>query len=80
MTSPGSRPERIWIRFPWAAPNSTIRAWAKDNPNEVFLTGTAAEVIPVVRIDRRDIGDGTPGPITLRLLEMFRNQAANNTN
>ncbi len=48
--------------------------------DECFLTGTAAEVIPVVRIDRRDVGDGRPGPITLRLLEMFRNQATNNTN
>ncbi len=41
---------------------------------ECFLTGTAAEVIPVVRIDSRAIGDGTPGAITRRLLEMFRRE------
>ncbi|MDP6107351.1 MAG: aminotransferase class IV, partial [Candidatus Brocadiia bacterium] len=41
---------------------------------ECFLTGTAAEIIPVVRIDSRDIGDGNPGKITLRLLEMFRKE------
>ncbi|HEY1068679.1 MAG TPA: branched-chain-amino-acid transaminase [Pirellulales bacterium] len=39
--------------------------------DEVFLTGTAAEVIPVVKIDSRVIGDGRPGPITLDLIERF---------
>jgi branched-chain amino acid aminotransferase len=39
--------------------------------DECFLTGSAAEVIPVTSIDRRPIGDGTPGPITLRLTEAF---------
>ncbi len=38
---------------------------------EVFLTGTAAELIPVVEIDRRSIGDGVPGPRTLDLLQRF---------
>ncbi|HEY8899966.1 MAG TPA: branched-chain-amino-acid transaminase [Chthoniobacterales bacterium] len=39
--------------------------------DECFLTGTAAEVIPVVMLDRRDIGDGKPGPITKRLMTRF---------
>jgi len=39
--------------------------------DECFLTGTAAEVIPVVMLDRRDIGDGKPGPITRRLMTRF---------
>jgi len=39
--------------------------------DEVFLTGTAAELIPVVRIDRRVIGAGKPGPMTLELLKRF---------
>ena len=39
---------------------------------ECFLTGTAAEIIPVVRIDGRTIGDGKPGPITAKLLTRFR--------
>jgi len=38
---------------------------------EVFLTGTAAEVIGIVEIDGRQIGTGTPGPITRQLLEKF---------
>jgi len=39
--------------------------------DECFLTGTAAEVVPVVRIDRRAIGQGHPGPITKRLAKEF---------
>ena len=39
---------------------------------EVFLTGTAAEIIPVVRIDNRAIGSGEPGKNTLGLMKKFR--------
>ena len=39
--------------------------------NECFLTGTAAEVIPVVMVDSRRIGDGKPGPLTRDLIERF---------
>jgi branched-chain amino acid aminotransferase len=38
---------------------------------ECFLTGTAAELIPVVECDGRVIGDGRPGPITRELLQRF---------
>jgi branched-chain amino acid aminotransferase len=47
--------------------------------DECFLTGTAAEIVPVVRIDGRDIGNGKPGAITLRLLAMFRSHIASST-
>jgi branched-chain amino acid aminotransferase len=40
--------------------------------DECFLTGTAAEVIAVVSLDGRQIGDGKPGPVTRDLLERFR--------
>jgi branched-chain amino acid aminotransferase len=39
--------------------------------DECFLTGTGAEVVAVTKIDGRPIADGTPGPITKRLLEAF---------
>jgi len=42
--------------------------WVAD---ECFLTGTAAELIPVVAVDGREIGSGQPGPVTLSLLEAF---------
>lgn len=40
--------------------------------DECFLTGSAAEVIPVVALDGREIGDGKPGPITKDLNEQFK--------
>ncbi len=39
--------------------------------DEVFLTGTAAEIISVVNIDRRPIGTGKPGPVTQKLGQAF---------
>jgi branched-chain amino acid aminotransferase len=39
--------------------------------DECFLTGTAAEVVPVVKVDGRVIGTGKPGPITRQLRERF---------
>ena len=42
---------------------------------ECFLTGTAAEVIPVIEVDSRMIGDGRPGPITQDLIKRFHRLA-----
>ena len=42
--------------------------WLAD---EVFFTGTAAEVTPVREIDDRTVGDGTVGPITKRIQQRF---------
>ncbi len=41
------------------------------NAEEIFLTGTAAELIPVVKIDGRVIGSGKPGVVTGKLLKLF---------
>lgn len=40
--------------------------------DEAFLTGTAAEVIPMIALDGRKIGCGKPGEITIRIMELFR--------
>jgi len=40
--------------------------------DEVFLTGTAAEIMPVIKIDNRPIGAGRPGPLTKKLTAEFR--------
>jgi branched-chain amino acid aminotransferase len=42
------------------------------NAQECFLTGTGAEIMPVVSIDGRSIGDGKPGKETLELLRLFK--------
>lgn len=44
--------------------------------DEVFLTGTAAELISVVRLDDRVIGDGAPGPVSRELGEKFSHYAS----
>jgi branched-chain amino acid aminotransferase len=42
--------------------------------DEAFLTGTAAEVVPIASVDDRPVGDGVPGPVTLELQQAY-NQA-----
>ena len=41
------------------------------NADEVFLTGTGAEVVPVVKVDGRVIGTGKPGPATRKLVQKY---------
>jgi len=45
--------------------------------DECFLTGTAAEVVPVAQCDRRSIGGAVPGPVTMKFLEEFRRLTKN---
>ena len=47
--------------------------------DESFLTGTAAEVIPMVKLDDRGIADGKPGPITRKLEKAFRDYIKSGT-
>ena len=42
------------------------------NADECFLTGTGAELVPVVKIDGRVIGSGKPGPVTRKLVAQYR--------
>ena len=45
--------------------------------DEIFLTGSAAELIPVVKLDGRTIGDGRPGPMTHKLTARFKELTRN---
>jgi len=56
--------------IPVAEPNLT--RYDLFNADEGFLTGTGAEIIPVVKIDGRTIGTGRPGPATLKLVKRYR--------
>jgi len=42
------------------------------NADECFLTGTAAEIVPVFEVDSRPVADGKPGPKTKRMIEEFK--------
>lgn len=46
--------------------------------DEMFITGTGAEVCPVTEIDKRPVGDGKPGPITKQLIADFRAHTRSN--
>lgn len=39
--------------------------------DEAFFTGTAAEIVPIIEVNKRKIGNGKPGPITQRLMQKF---------
>ena len=43
-----------------------------DRFDELFLSGTTTEVMPIVRVDGREVVDGEPGPITRKLLKAYR--------
>ena len=44
--------------------------------DEVFLTGTTVEILPVIQVDEQPVGAGQPGPLTQKLRELFRNSVA----
>ncbi len=51
------------------------RGTTSTSPTKCFLTGTAVEVIAVVKVDSRKIGNGKPGPITRDLKDRFHKLA-----
>ena len=42
------------------------------NVDELMILGTASEVMPVVEVDGQKVGDGKPGPVTMRLHEAYK--------
>ncbi len=58
-------------QFKIASAEKEVKIEELYSADECFLTGTAAEIIPVVKIDEHIIGSGKPGKTTLRLIEEF---------
>ena len=56
----------------YAVEETTITLFDIFSADEAFLTGTAAEVIPMISLDTKPIGTGKPGPITKDLMSRFR--------
>ena len=50
----------------------TLTRYDLYNADECFMTGTGAEIIPVIKIDERTVGDGKPGSITEKLVNGFK--------
>jgi branched-chain amino acid aminotransferase len=55
--------------------NETLFPKDLETADEAFITSTTRELSPVTRIDDRMIGNGKPGPVTLKLLEGYRKRA-----
>jgi len=49
-----------------------LRTSALNDANEVFLTSSVAEIVPVVKVDGRRVGDGKPGLVTRQLQRLYR--------
>jgi len=60
--------EKIGIK----SEETTLAPYDLYTADECFLTGTGAEIVPVVKIDGRVIGDGVPGKVTKMLVENFK--------
>ena len=56
---------------PGSVPDEEEKAEIEKRCDEVFMTGTAAHVTPVVELDRRAIGSGKMGPITGDIVRMY---------
>ena len=54
------------------AKETTLTRYDLYNADECFMTGTGAEIIPVIKVDGRIIGDGIPGTITHSLTDRFK--------
>ena len=55
---------------------SNITPYQLFNADEVFFTGTAAEIVPIREVNKRPIGEGKPGPITKKLIAAFQKVVA----
>ncbi len=56
----------------WTVERIDLTRYDLYTADEIFLTGTAAEVIPATKVDNRTIGTGVPGPVTQQLIAAFR--------
>lgn len=62
------------LGVPWRESNLTrYDIWVAE---ELFLSGTAAEIIPIVKVDARPIGNGEPGALTGKFLDRFRRRVS----
>jgi branched-chain amino acid aminotransferase len=58
-----------------SAEEAPLRAEDLEGADEVFLTSTIREIVPIVRLGSRRVGSGRPGPLTTRLHQAFRKLA-----
>jgi D-alanine transaminase len=68
--------ERLAVRVGVPCREQHLKRQQLTDVSELFLSGTGAEVLPVVQVDGKAVGNGRVGPVSLRLLEAYRQAVA----
>ena len=68
---------RLAAKLGYEVVESDITPYRLFNADEAFFTGTAAEIVPIREVNKRQMGDGNPGPVTKQLISEFRKVVAN---
>jgi branched-chain amino acid aminotransferase len=62
---------RIASKLGYEVTDSNITPYQLFTADEAFFTGTAAEIVPIREVNKRQIGNGSPGPVTKKLIAAF---------
>ncbi len=68
---------KIAAKLGYEVVESNITPYQLLNADEAFFTGTAAEIVPIREVNKRQIGEGRPGPVTKQLIAEFQKVVAN---
>ena len=63
---------KLAAKLGYEATESNITPYQLFNADEVFFSGTAAEIVPIREVNKRQIGNGSPGPVTKKLMAAFQ--------
>lgn len=66
---------RLAAKFGYEVVESNITPYQLFTADEAFFTGTAAEIVPIREVNKRQIGKGSPGPVTKKLIAAFEKVA-----
>jgi len=67
---------RLAVKLGYQVIESNITPYQLFNADEAFFTGTAAEIVPIREVNKRQIGDGNPGMVTKRLIAEYHKAVA----
>jgi branched-chain amino acid aminotransferase len=62
---------KLAVKLGFDIMDSNVTPYQLLNADEAFFTGTAAEIVPIREVNHRQIGSGTPGPVTKQLMKEF---------
>jgi branched-chain amino acid aminotransferase len=67
---------KLAVKLGFDIMDSNVTPYQLFNADEAFFTGTAAEIVPIREVNHRQIGSGTPGPVTKQLMKEFQRAVA----